>query len=313
MKIRRRHFLSGLLGLLSGAGTLMRGQAVSAPSSNTIEVSTVEEFFKAIGSNRTIRLIGQRYNFSELSPQLQWTNASIREVYDGYELVISGVENLKIESLGQQPSLLVTEPRYASVLNFENCRNITVSKIEAGHWPEKGYCNGSVLKFSDCENIRVDASVLYGSGTYGVSAYNTLNLSIANLVIKECTYGITSLDKVQNFIANNCQFYNNIGVMAFIIVRNCPKSIAFKKCEFYENSFDGDYTFSDFFYIEESEPILVQNCLIRNNRAGSFANNPSLVRLVDTQLKNNDFKREQSNLPELPPPPKLLPPPSKSP
>lgn len=147
MQFRRRHLLSGFLGLLSGTGTLMRSQAISASSSKNIEVSTVEEFFRAIGSNRTIRLTAQKYNVSEFSPKLQWTNAFMREVHDGHELVISGVENLKIESLGKQPSLLVTEPRYASVLNFKNGKNITLSKIEAGHWSKKGYCFGAFFRF----------------------------------------------------------------------------------------------------------------------------------------------------------------------
>ena len=304
MKIRRRHFLSGLLGLLSGAGTLMRGQAVSAPSSNTIEVSTVEEFFKAIGSNRTIRLTAQRYNFSELSPELQWTNVSMRKVYDGYELVISGVENLKIESLGQQPSLLVTEPRYASVLNFENCRNITVSKIEAGHWPKKGYCRGGVLAFSACENVLVEDSVLYGSGTYGVIAYTTRNISLKSSVIKECTYGITFLDEVRDFIAEQCRFYNNIGILSIVDIMNSSELIAFKKCEFDRNSF-GESTRGTFFNIEKSAPIIVENCLIRNNIAESLTNDSSLVKLINTQLENNDFKTVQSDLPRLSPLPPL--------
>jgi hypothetical protein len=229
----------------------------------------------------------------------------MREVHDGHELVISRVENLKIESLAQQTSLLVTEPRYASVLKFENCRNITVSKIEAGHWPKKGFCYGGVLAFSACENVLVDNSVLYGSGDYGVIAETSRNISINKVVIKECSSGIVLLRNIQDFTADNCKFYNNI---CSIDIISSPGLIAFKNCEFYDNYYE-QYRYA-FFNIDrwgsegsqKSAPILVENCLIRNNIAASLTNDSSLVKLINTKLENNDFKTVQSDLPTLSPP-----------
>ena len=291
MKFRRRHLLSGFLGLLSGAEAVVRGQAASASSSNTIEVGTVEEFFKAIGSNRTLRLTAPRYNLSELSPELKWTNAAMTQTTDGYELIISGVENLKIESLDNERSLLVTEPRYADVLTFEKCRNITISHIEAGHWPKKGTCTGSVVTFANCDNVLIDDSVLFGSGAYGVMAYNAQNISITSSVIKECTYGIIFLNNVRTFTAQNCRFYNNEGLGSFIEISNSSELIQFIKCEFNDNKIRSSYkTNTEIFQIENSEPILVENCLIRNNTVASLTNKPNLVRLIGNQLENNDFQ-----------------------
>ena len=290
MKFRRRHIVSGFVGLLTSIAAIGKSEATSTSSSNEIKVGTVEELFRSIGSNRTLKLTAPKYNLSELRSDLQWTNAFIRTPEQ--ELVISGVENLKIESADNKLPLIVTESIYAPVLTFEKCRNITLSKLEFGHWPKKGACSGCVLKFSDLENIEIINSVLFGCGSFGIMAYNSRNISINYSEIKECTYGISYLEGVRDFTAENCRFYNNTAFFAFMSVTKSPGLIAFKSCEFFSNTADRQLTESpdQFFYIENSEPILLENCSVRDNIAKKISNNSSLIRLTSNKIENNSFQ-----------------------
>lgn len=288
MTLKRRKVLWGLLASLTSTSIITRVSAASSSPSTIIEVSNPEDFFRAIGSNRTIRLTAPQYNLSSLNPQLEWTHAAMSKVFDGYELIVKNVENLTITSATSQRSLVSNEFRYAAVLKFENCRNITINNVESGHWPKKGYCRGSVIYTSNCQNVQIDKSVLFGSGTYGIEAYNSDRITINDSVIKECTYGIVSLNSMKNFTANRCQFNNNVDVFTLTYIQSSPGPIAFKDCVFDRNVCQG-YEPS-LFEVENSQPIVLDNCVLRNNVADKFSKLPDTVRLVNTKLENNQLK-----------------------
>lgn len=289
MKIRRRKVFAGLLGVLSGAGAIARGSRAIAQSPEAIEVSTPEEFFRAIGSNRTIKLVSSHYNLSQLDPELSWANARMEEDFDGYGLVISGVQNLKIEGATRNLPLISIEAGYPSVIQFKNCQNITLSNVEAGHWPKKSTCGGSVFGFDYCENITIERSVLFGCGIYGVYANQTWNLKLLDSTIKECTYGITFLSLVGEFLAENCEFYNNQAFIGLVVSQG-PDAIRFKNCQFYNNSvgYEDDASVP-IFSLSDSGEIIVENSTIRNNAFGKLSNEESQLKLVGTQVENNEI------------------------
>ncbi|HEY9848351.1 MAG TPA: right-handed parallel beta-helix repeat-containing protein [Leptolyngbyaceae cyanobacterium] len=288
MTLKRRKVLWGLLASVTGASIITRVSSASSSASPIIEVSTPEDFFRAIGSNRTIRLTAPQYNLSSLNPQLEWTHAAMSQVFDGYELIVKNVENLTITSATNQRSLVSSEFRYAAVLKFDNCRNITINNVESGHWPKKGYCRGSVIYTSNCQNVQIDKSVLFGSGTYGIEAYNSDRIVINDSVIKECTYGIVSLNGMKNFTANRCQFHSNVDVFTLTYIQGSPGPIAFKDCVFDRNICKG-YEPS-LFEVENSQPIVLENCLLRNNVADKFSKFADTVQLVNTKMENNQLK-----------------------
>jgi hypothetical protein len=69
------------------------------------------------------------YTLSELNPDLQTPYARFQEVFDGYELVISDVENLTILPAATSTQIL-TLTQYADVLKFVNCRGIQLKSLE---------------------------------------------------------------------------------------------------------------------------------------------------------------------------------------
>lgn len=290
-KVKRRKFFSGLLGLMGVTGAIAQGQQTSAQVQRELEVSNPEAFFRNIGSNRTLKFISPHYNLSELNPELRWSNAFMEEDFDGYGLVISGVENLSLVGVDPTASLISLEAGYPNVITFRNCRNITITNIEAGHWPKKSSCSGSVFSFWDCDNITLDRCILFGCGIYGISAQNSSNFKVKGSTIKEYTYGIMFLQSVMDFLAEDCQFYHNESYQEMVRATNLRGDVRFKNCQFFDNritDYDSDNNY--FFRVwEDSSPIVVENSTIANNEFINLLNDGDRVKLVETTVENNTW------------------------
>lgn len=158
-----------------------------------IHVTTVEELIAAIGPNKEIILEGEMYDFSTATgygtssgDYYYW-----EDVFDGPGLVIRNVDNMTIRgSTGNlKDHTLAAIPRYADVLAFSACSNVTLSGFTAGHTREPGSCAGGVIEFRDCDNMTVDSCGLYGCGILGVYAEFSQNIRVINSDIYECSLG----------------------------------------------------------------------------------------------------------------------------
>ena len=111
-------------------------------------------------------------------------------MYDGVEITIRNADGLSIEGGTGDPAdtELVTDPRYAAVLNFDNCREPRLSGMTMGH-TERGDCSGNVLNFNECSDVRLENLDLYGCGVCGVGAVGCTNLYVSDCVIRDCEYG----------------------------------------------------------------------------------------------------------------------------
>ena len=162
--------------------------------SEEYHVKTVDEFLAAIGPNRTVYLEGEQFNLSDAlnfggfgGEYYRWDAD-----YDGPTLVINNLSNFHIIGLGKEKTTVLTTPRYADVLHFENCSNISVSNITAGH-TDSGSCTGDVLEFYAVNDVLIDGCGLFGCGVLGVDASFCRNVRIENCEIYSCSYGAISM------------------------------------------------------------------------------------------------------------------------
>lgn len=166
---------------------------VTTAPQTQVTVTTADEFLAAIGSDTEIIVDAQLMDLSTATGYGTAPGANYRwdDPFDGPELVITGVSNLTIRGAGEDRTATVISavPRYADVLTFENCSNIHVKGITAGHTQEPGYCMGGVLFFQNCQDILVEDCGLFGCGTLGVSAYSSKDMQIVNNEIYECSVG----------------------------------------------------------------------------------------------------------------------------
>lgn len=223
-----------------------------------ITVSTPMELFEAIAPNNTIRITPGDYNFSLLPSG----HSSEYARYNDGEVVIRNVKNLTM--VGEGYAECGTEDPYSNVFRFEDCQSITIENLILGHFIEKGYCEGSVISFENCQDISINKSVMYGSGTYGIQAFKVDGIEVTNSVIKDCSYGVIYFNDVTNVEFSNTHFKRCQSGLAF---RGESRLILFTDCYF-----TGMKDYQDWSkWNEDSKYVIyldasVQSVLLKNNR-----------------------------------------------
>ncbi len=207
----------------AGLGTVyVEKQEADYSGTTEVHVSTADELLKAIAPDTTIYIDCERLDLTEASDYgesalEEWPESTIGDyensyyrwvnVYDGYELEIGNVTNLHLVGAGDGTEI-VTQPRYADVLSFMGCGNVSLQGLTLGHSPEPGECSGGVLYLRDSSNILVDCCNLYGCGIIGIQGMRVKNLNVQNTCIYECSWGavnLTSSDMV-NFM--DCEVWS---------------------------------------------------------------------------------------------------------
>lgn len=166
---------------------------VSTGEQAQVHVSTVDEFLKALAPDTEIILDAEFYDLSTATGYGTQDGTYYRweEVFDGVQLTIQNLSNLTIRAEGDdvKAHTVSARPRYAHVINFENCSNIMVEGFTAGHTFEPGSCAGGVIGFNNCEDVLVNNCGLYGCGVVGIWGANTKGVQVTNSDIYECSWG----------------------------------------------------------------------------------------------------------------------------
>lgn len=262
--------------------------SLNAQTDKIIVVDNADQFVDAIGSDRTIQLQGSTIYLSNVSPTKTGSNYRFDNTNEGYELVIFGVKNLKIQGLTSKPVKIITKPTNGNVIVFNNSDNLSIENVNAGHGPNKGDCEGGVFYFTNCNNISINKSILYGSGMEGISAENVTNLKCNNSSIRSCTYAIMSLDKCNEVEFNNCEFSDN-KEYDLVTLSNCI-GIKFLSCTFSNNStLAGEESEYALFNVTQSMAVILKDCLIESNSTSYFCNKANIIDMSNCKLENNSF------------------------
>lgn len=208
---------AGLLaaGLLSGCASNVNAPATlpavdpqpvvetSAPTSVT--VNSAQKLAAAIAPGATITLgegvlkldLGDNINTG--NPYCWW-----EAVEDGFQLVISGVQDLTIQGAGRDATRIQTDPRFADVLKFENCGNLTLQGFTAGHTEQAEGCEGDVIALGDCQNVLLEDLGIFGCGFIGVNANQCQELDIRTCDIYSCSGSGINLSYVKDCKVTGC-------------------------------------------------------------------------------------------------------------
>jgi hypothetical protein len=258
----------------------------------TPSVRTSEELMSTIGPDRTIILEPGTYTLSSL-PQYYSEHVIWQEVFDGEQLVIDGIENLQIIGNSEKPVKILVTPRYAYVLSFINCKNITFKNIEFGHTNGKGYCTGGVLSFKNCSDINIENSVLHGSGHEGLTLSNVKGLKFNNSVIRDCTYSIMSLSDSSEILFTNSEFFNN-EEFDMVKILHCY-TVNFLNCNIHDNKAGcgKDYSHYPLFKVISSSDVMISKTKIHNNVCEYLLHREGTITLEECEIENNTFLKSQ--------------------
>jgi len=187
--------------------------SLSEPSEEArteVHVSTVDELLAAIAPNTEIILDEKMYDLSTASDYgtgeteyYLWV-----EEFDGPELMIRKVSNLCIRGGDgdEKAHVISAQPRYADVLSFYQCDNVTLAGFTAGHTKEPGECAGGVLELRSCDQIRIEGCGLFGCGILGVRADGCAGLTVTGCDIYECSQGGIWVYNSQDIAVDQCTF-----------------------------------------------------------------------------------------------------------
>lgn len=174
----------------------------NAVQTNAVVVSDVDEFLEAIGPDTIIVMEPGVYDLSTASSYGQQNISDYYrwdQVKDGYGLTIRDVDNLHI-----QGGELVTQSRYAPVLEFVNCTDSSVMALTAGHTDGVEGCRGAVFQLTAVDHFIINNCDLYGCGTYGVVADQSQNITVSFSTIRDCSQGAAQfLGCVNTFLYEN--------------------------------------------------------------------------------------------------------------
>ncbi|MBR0161210.1 MAG: right-handed parallel beta-helix repeat-containing protein [Oscillospiraceae bacterium] len=265
--------------LLAGCGlaagpAASAGEVSTAPADdNAIRVTNVDELLAAIAPNTVIELATGVYDLSTASNYGEDTHSSWYSWNGVYsngevaaELVIQNVDGLILRGAGLEETTIAAVPRYANVIKFAGCKNLTVSNLTAGHTTEPGYCTGGVLYLENCTDTVIDACGLYGCGTLGVQARNCSRLTVVNTSIYECSYGAIDVHQCQDVLVSGCDIHHH-------------------------GTREGQGEAMDIFSVSYGEGFTVYNCRIHDNRA-QYLLNSSFTKnalFLSNEVLSNDF------------------------
>lgn len=236
-----------------------------------IWVDSEEEFLAAVAPNTTIHLHSQLLDaliFTAEHWDINTEYANFAYVFDGVQLVIQNLHNFSIIGDPDARSRILAQPRYANVLTFKNCEEITLLNLDCGH-ADEGYCTGGVLAFENCHGIRIENCDLWGCGTEGITLTESSWLSCADTTIRDCSYSILSLYDSYGAEFRNCVMRNN-REFSLLNVYNC-REVSFANCVIYDNSAADDFGHGYLLYSSASV-INFSECAIFNNNVNELLN-----------------------------------------
>jgi hypothetical protein len=235
----------------------------AAEPHSSISVNTIKSFIQGVSSRRTIFVRGTELLMSDGFPT-GTSNVSWNSVFDGKEISISDVEDFEI--LGENAALLA-QPRYAWVLSFLNCRNITVSDLTIGHLTS-GYCQGGVIRFKNCAGVKIRNCDLYGSGTYGFEFADCSDVDIDKTTVRDCSYGILGISNSNSITFTDCSFANN-REFDLCTFAGRIEQVMFRKC-FFERNFSRERFFDLSNVTQMGSGVFVWDCLFKDNDCVKF-------------------------------------------
>ena len=176
-------------------------------------VSSPSELMAAVGSDRLLLLQPGTYDLTRWAEQAVMAGGTgnsavkVEEVFDGVEIWIQGVKNLVLCPADASGKVTLTvSPRYADVLTFQNCDDVSLRGMTMGHTPEMGSCAGSVLSLRSCRDVSLSALDLYGCGTYGIEADKVWGMTMEGSVIRDCSEGLMELTSVTDALFTGSVF-----------------------------------------------------------------------------------------------------------
>ena len=196
---------------------------------------------------------------------------------------ISNLENLTIEGKSDERVQVVEEDSSADVFVIENSKNITLRNLSIGHMYTGG-CGGGVVTVNKCDTLKIENSLLFGCGTFGIYTKDSINISVIDSIIEKCSDKLIELYSSQNILFKNSSFRDSNTGNAVISINLC-QNVDFNLCQIYENAYKSNDGEKGYIFDIQSSP---QNSSLNLK-----------LNLKDTRIYNNSKRIAFKNSDEV--------------
>lgn len=248
-----------------------------------LKVSSVVELVNNLRSNTTITLSEGIYYIDEAYDAFMESdnpnqNITWQDNFDGFGLVVFGIENLEIRADGNVT--ILSRSAYSYVMSFESSTNIKIDGIVFGH-DTRSECAGGVISFNGCQDVAIHNSELYGSGIEGLYIESVDRFALKDSSIRECTYNFIRVIDSTELLFEDVKFMDNVyyDFMDFIILE-MVSDVLFDGVEIMNNGKNIEYDDTpetSLFYAMSSKNIMLKNSVIQDNNVEYFSNSEDAV------------------------------------
>lgn len=232
------------------------------PVDNSIRVKSVPELLEAIETGADIALEKGKYNLTDYLGSLsesqveEWNRShesvELRKCFDGLEVVIRDVVELSIHgtTYDSADTWLLTDPRNADVLAFEDCSSLTLANLTLGH-TDLGTCHGDVLSFQTCQSVGLYNLDLFGCGVCAINAENgSGDFFVNRCTLRDCEWGSFNVEGAKGeFIFQDCVLTGSPTGGFFVNTRDTQ--LSFYGCSFGQGESNTWYFRDDIFADEK--------------------------------------------------------------
>ena len=252
-------------------------------------VSTPQEFWDAIGPDRTVIIEEGAIILSDLIPDDETTNdwdAHITWAEVGFNPSISlgHVDNLTIRGASASGCSLLTEETRSWVLVVDGSDNFRLENLVLGHITASA-CMDGVLAILGCNDVTIDGCELFGCGTVGLELENVTGFTMRNSIISDCGHGIMRLAESSDLRFQESEFRDNDCLFGIEMGgRYGCHEISFSNCLFEDNTFS---RYGRGLFDSNGSTILIEECVIAGNTYPWLYNSHTTLILLDTEIENN--------------------------
>ena len=256
---------------------------------------TALEFIKAIDSNTKIILTASSYDISQ---------KELAQNHNLYYLPIKDISNLEIVGQNENPVHIFSNNINDPVLDFYNVNNLKLKNLKIGHSGilDKDIIgcgpDGDVLDFSNCNDVLIESSFLYGCGTQGIDYWKGKRLIVKDTEIYDCTNGIFSSYDSSDILFENCTFKDNQVTSRSFFNLGKTKKIKIVNSKIENNTvnnskevlFDTDNNpLNKYLFNAKNEVIETYGVVNNNYRVIKSEKVTSKIEIINTSIKGNEI------------------------
>lgn len=146
----------------------------ASATADEVVVQNLKSLLAALGSDRTVILEPGDYHSDET-------------------IVVKGLQNLRLVGKDRDATRILVRNDYSDVIRFEDVRGLTLSNLTFGHHPEVAYCVGGVVVITRSAEVKVENSVMFGSGVEGLTLHQVEGFQMERSEIRECTSSVMTV------------------------------------------------------------------------------------------------------------------------